>query len=593
MLLGGVLVFLPGAILFVALSRAQRPIPIRESGPSASARLSAAHELISLSEKVEPLEASAQKSPLELNCEAEPRLTLRCQLVASTTSLPISSARGNFVIRGEKTLTTQAMTSDEAGWVELKDLKPGLCSVQTRVEGYVTQQRAVQIDASDKKDLIFRLEKSEELAVDVVDSAGAAVSGVEVRAWLRSASGLDNARAKTFDDGTFRLEGLRAGTWTVTAAAEGFRRATQIADVPADHQLHFELQQDPGFGVHVTDESGAPLEGVPVAVRSPTHGVRTSARSSRTDALGNARLKGVPEQAADKVAIEAKKKGFLEWNRSVSADELEARPLSIVLSRGLEVAGKVVDEAGESVSGAEVVLSSEAKAERISIKTTSAGEILLRNIAPGRYKISARTTTKGSSEPTALDLRDGDSPKAVVLTIKAGPGAIAGRVIDPDGRPVILAPVKLRASSGHTGEPLRTVTDEQGRFRFAGLKLEGLGTTCSITAGGGKTSRSSRDVTIGDEAIELVTPRLASVTGFVTGDAAPSAFEIHLEAEESEAEPVRIFRFSSNTGWFKLKGIEPGRYRLTAFDRGAALTAVAGIEARAGEDVGPIEVVVP
>ncbi len=581
------MVLLSGAILCFALLRNSTPEAPRASAFPVPEPPESFHAVSAQTSARDVVTTGPRRTSPEI-AEAPDVAGLRCRLMDAGSGRPIPRARGVFIIRSEKMLASESKDSDSSGWVTLKGQEPSLYSLQARIEGYVPQQKAALLTLSAITEVTFNLERGEELLGDVLDASGAAITVSEVRAFVALASAPENARAVTHGDGSFRFQGLRPGTWTVVAQAEGYRTASRVAKVPATDRLRMELSKDPGFSVLITDDTGAPLEDVRVAVRHPTHGIRALAASSFTDRDGKARLHGLPENTADLIGLEAKKKGFLDWGQPVAPTELEAKPFHIVLSRGSNVSGRVVDESSEGVAGAEVTLLDPDEAKPQRIKTNSRGEFHIRNVTPKVYTIFACTAEKGSSDSTLIEPGSDNTTEDLTLILKAGTGVIAGRVVDQDGRAIPLVPVTLSTGSPPRQGLLRTVTNEDGRFHFAGLVPENVGVRRTVMVGGGRTARSVREVSLGEENVELVTAKLSTLTGFVTGDSAPVAFEVHLHMEAAEKGADRVFRFGSSSHWFKIEGVEPGRYRLSVVAQGEVLATVDGLQVLPGENIGPI-----
>ena len=143
-------------------------------------------------------------------------------------------------------------------------------------------------------------------------------------------------------------------------------------------------------------------------------------------------------------------------------------------SPGATVDGEVVDNAtGQKLVRASVVLRSMADASteyrtttdeqgkyRLTMDQIKAGFYLLEAQKPG-FATLIEHNTKG----TTFMLRPGDSKHDLILRMLRS-GAIAGRILDPDGEPVVG--ISVRAEIGDY-TMVSTTSDEQGRFRIEGL----------------------------------------------------------------------------------------------------------------------------
>jgi hypothetical protein len=162
--------------------------------------------------------------------------------------------------------------------------------------------------------------------------------------------------------------------------------------------------------------------------------------------------------------------------------------LDVTLERGASIRGRVVDEAGRGVPGAEVWLSPNAVDVRADADQEGRFALPLR--AAGAYWLCARKGDLGvaAEGPLQLPLADHEA-KDLVLR---GPGILKGVVVYPDGTPareldLNAVPERLRettissypdspfdaAAEGAAPDGLRwgwTVTDGQGRFLIRGLR---------------------------------------------------------------------------------------------------------------------------
>jgi hypothetical protein len=112
--------------------------------------------------------------------------------------------------------------------------------------------------------------------------------------------------------------------------------------------------------------------------------------------------------------------------------------------------------------------------------TDSAGRFTIRNAAPGGYIIQAARRGYLPPMKDGVELEEGGSkrritvepgkPQTVALTLSPG-GVMAGRVVDPLGRPADGATVEalLVSPSGATKRSGSATVDERGQYRIWGL----------------------------------------------------------------------------------------------------------------------------
>ena len=148
----------------------------------------------------------------------------------------------------------------------------------------------------------------------------------------------------------------------------------------------------------------------------------------------------------------------------------------LVVTPGALLVGRVHDQGGQGVAGAEVELQprdgnrlawSSARDDVLQPATTdNLGFYRFENVMPGTYRVqaTARGMQRGALR-APLRLEDGEEEEAAAIVLQ--PGAIlSGTVFGPDGKAVRGATVRVRAprDRGH-----RDRTDEDGKFEFENL----------------------------------------------------------------------------------------------------------------------------
>lgn len=166
--------------------------------------------------------------------------------------------------------------------------------------------------------------------------------------------------------------------------------------------------------------------------------------------------------------------------RTLTLEEGEQRELALTLARGLDLAGRVLDERGEPVGGAELVLLSPRRdwlAARVLATTRPDGGYALRDLPAGQH-LTARVS--GLVPAVLLELAAEMGPRHDFVLAWVGLG-LRGRVLDPSGQAVEGALVAAGNNQGATyfdtdqgseerfGMPV-TRTDKQGRFALDGIE---------------------------------------------------------------------------------------------------------------------------
>ncbi|MBI4601610.1 MAG: carboxypeptidase regulatory-like domain-containing protein [Planctomycetes bacterium] len=436
-----------------------------------------------------------------------------------------------------------------------------------------------------------------ELRGEVVKLDGAPVAGARVRLVLLGDGGPRGAAAAADGSGAFAARGLTPGRWKVSAWKRGFGRASVEVDVPAPEPVRIVLEEDPGFDVLVTDGDGSLIAGVHVRLLARREGIAGARSSAHTGADGRAHLEGLPEGADTAFRLEARHADFPAKRESFTARDIEGGTLRLVLEKGVEVSGRVVDAGGAAAPGAEVTLLRDGEPAAEPLKTTAGGEFRFKGAAPGAYDVLARTAERGAGEVRGVEARRGDGAAGLEVRLAEGPLSVSGRVVDRGGRGVALCPVSLTlpgagADGSGAGPRLRTVSAEDGSFRFRGLESPREGAAAwELSAGGGKISRVARTVRPGEEEIVLTVGALGSIAGRIAAASPLGSYTLQLTRENAGGgpAPARAYRFTSSDSSFRLERIEPGTYRLALVAGGTERASVEDLEVLPGEETGPVE----
>jgi len=151
----------------------------------------------------------------------------------------------------------------------------------------------------------------------------------------------------------------------------------------------------------------------------------------------------------------------------VPIDELKKGTNVQVMERGVSVNGRVVDQDGQPIAGAIV-------AQSITKEANSRETIQLKTDAKGRFEF-AHTPV---GEVYLVAKADGYAPNMIPLTVEpdkapdevtfrlGAPRVLEGRVVEPNGNPVVDALVYVNSwrNIGFLG--VRMTTDADGRFRW-------------------------------------------------------------------------------------------------------------------------------
>lgn len=334
---------------------------------------------------------------------------LRGQVVALDTGAPIR--RAQVRVSGQTTRESRLATTDAQGRFEIRELLPGRYTLSASKGGFVTLQYGQRrpnepgtpLDLADGQaldKLVVGLPRGSVIGGRVTDEFGEPVVNATVRALrysfvrgsrrLMPAGGTD----RTDDQGQFRLFGLPPGDYIVSASL----RTAEVTDPSAD------------------DSSGY----------APTYYPGTS-----------------DPGAAERVRV-----ALAQENTSVS--------FGLIATKLVRLEGRVINSQGAPASGGRVLLTSENGIagpgnlmEGGAGRIDSNGAFRISNVAPGRYRLQARTGGRMDAEFSRLEVAVGASDMEG-LTLVTAPGARIRGSVDTDtgeATPFGPAQVSVRAES--------------------------------------------------------------------------------------------------------------------------------------------------
>jgi protocatechuate 3,4-dioxygenase beta subunit len=518
-------------------------------------------------------------------------------------------AEGAMVIVG-----SLAAKTDASGACELAGIPTGTRQVEAFwKEDLAARRDTLHVKKGEAVDVALRLAKAASVTGSVIDEkTRRPIAGVRVSASSASFFREDarSRRARTDAKGRFRIAGLAARSHTVRASKTDYLPVAMpgiLAGASSPGTLAIALQKAAAVSGRVSDESGAPVSGARVRFARDSN-VRALIRSGPGAFFGNPGVTSGPDGAfrmrglaAEKnLTLEAAKAGYVTAKRhgvTLKAGE-SIKDITLVVKRGLEARGRVVNSAGEPIAGAEIRLT---RAER------GGARFMFQIGGMNREKPDAASGADGSFRVAGLEpgdyavavSRDGYAPKRVPsVTVAEKPPndwppivlaagvPIAGVLRSSKGDPVVGADVFAFAD----GTSRNSRSDPEGRFR-----LEGFGgdrpLMISIRADG--YANLQRRVTPSPEEIVIVLKTSGTIRGRVE-DAATNRPVTDFTASYTESQGgfgggIRIVMgeseksFQSADGSFELSDIPPGKWNVRATAPGYRGADVSGVELAEGE----------
>ncbi|WP_394850227.1 carboxypeptidase regulatory-like domain-containing protein [Pendulispora brunnea] len=349
--------------------------------------------------------------------------------------------------------------ADDDGKVRVEALLPGTYQVEVWCKDAALEDKYEPITLAEKDidGLVWKVNAGLSMSGVVVDAKGEPVAGVTLFARTRGGDGRDPrsrtgwGNTQSEKDGSFRIRGLLAGTYSVDVRREGIATPKEPLDVKVDRDvsgLRITLPAGGSIEGTVVDGSGAPVAGANVQAKGSSWGWnQTSTRDDGTFALkginpGDYRVSASHGWSAMR-APGTKDDDVQGVSTAVKAGET-ARVKVVVESQKDEIRGRVVDDGGQPVTDAFVDAERESdsasKAQgqagrsmrwawgrRTPVLTELDGRFTLTKLSPGTYTV--RAFRKGGGETMAEKVRAGTE---VTLTIRQT-GSISGVVVGSKG----------------------------------------------------------------------------------------------------------------------------------------------------------------
>jgi hypothetical protein len=393
--------------------------------------------------------------------------TLHGRVVDAATGTPIENAR-----IGMNWTLQHAVATDAAGRYELTGWSGhGIEDIHVLADGYVRESAVV--GAGEEFD--FRLRRGFEASGRVVDGDGRPVKDAIV-ALVASTHDSDRRQrissgdATSGADGRFRIGGLDPQmTHVLVVTADGFGRARKAAPLPngaATLDLgDVGLASGRLLAGRFLDADGKPMPRAWIVIDGPRASLGSGLdgndygadEDAHTDDLGRFAF---ADLAPGAYTVHTECDGSLQC--SVDATLPGERDLTDVVLRSAAssaVEVHVVDAKGEPVAGFWIVASSD-EGEPVDGQTDAHGVASLR-LPSDRCWIDASPPSEGTKRYIGCEPKEWTKGTAVVTFVALNGAAIQGVVVDPQGKGVPQAVVRVEEGDGTKAWE---TTDDSGRF---------------------------------------------------------------------------------------------------------------------------------
>ncbi len=392
-------------------------------------------------------------------------------------------------------------TTDPGGFYRFDDLEAGVLVLSLEPDALAAPGwQTIALARGERLRRDFELADGVVVHGVVTDAAtGRPIPGAEVgEGWTYRKS----TRADAL--GEYRLLGFGGpGVYDVHARAPGYGEAQHEFDHDAlpveDTRLDFALT--PARGAHgvVVGPDGEPLAGVycaAVASQWLDDLQHTDWESATSDAQGRFRFSSLNVRLRHQLLLRADGYGTRVYDFPDAELEGDVDLGTFALRRGATLRGTLRTPDGAPLPGHELrlvgtnddVLRLRADAteahtswytEQRRSHTDGRGGFHFADVAGGSYELRVRLSgQRDDALQHPVDVADGVDRDGIELVLDLG-GSLAGRVLAPDGTPVVGIHVEARPLAVESWRAVaRVETRAEGRFAFAGLPDEELTLVC-------------------------------------------------------------------------------------------------------------------
>lgn len=424
--------------------------------------------------------------------------------VVDGSGRPLAGTPVNLLTSGPGMAEEDVSGSD--GAFRFTGLGAGRYSVAAQKEGYGTARQEVQISDRAVDGVELRLQQGAGvISGRILGLPLQSMSQLQIMATKRPMDNLDALREGNADgQGAYRIEGVHAGDWTVTARLPNGRQAQKSVSVSEGSPAQLDLE----FGGGVTLSGRVRRHGQPVAnatVEVSGVGVDSSG-STVTDGGGAFRIEGLTA-GEHRLAVNVAQSGLhheravtLGGDQTIDVDLPSARASGTVVDGVTRSPLAGVTVIAEPVAGGSSVLSPR-------VTTDSYGAFELTNLDRGSYRL---TGTKDGYARATLPLElpsDDTSADGLSLMMEPEQGLLLD-VTSSAGMPPARIGVALLDPAGQLVFAQTVTTGEGGRTRVPGAPAGSF----RLLVGADGAATIALGIAVPGQPVPVMLPRAGRVT---------------------------------------------------------------------------------
>ncbi len=490
--------------------------------------------------------------------------------VTDTAGQPLGQVQVGGSVTDQQYSRQSAQTKDDGTFEHTGYAFGDQVTLNTRKTGYSAEPYGpLTIGEEGLSGVEIVMEPGASIAGIVVDTRGKPLPAMYVNANPENNDHNQMRRANTQDDGTFKVESLAPGTYTMYVSpqnAYGRSRPTKAQEVRVGKaqavtgiRLVYDEQQGLSIAGRVTNKAGDPVATAYVNAHSKLGG--NSYGYTQTDADGRYEVKGLQE-GTHRMYVSH---GNYSSLRAVEAEAGSKRADFVLEGRGA-VEGRVVDaRTGQPIArfklthlrGTSQRLQSWMNPRFVSFHDEK-GQFRLEGVEAGDNTVFAQAQGYGPGIQQVTGLLEGATVSGVEFRLSAG-GVLEGKVMDVAGQPVSGAQIHLSASvqTWQRDRGGAALTDRKGAFRLDSLGLDTEAITVYHRAYAMKTvavELAAGRVT----PVEIVLGEGGQVEGTVRRGNQPLAGTYVSLRYTDQSNQSRTYAHTNAQGFYSIKGLPAG-----------------------------------
>ncbi len=507
------------------------------------------------------------------------------QLVVTVTDAkgPIAGARVRIAPRDGEVIVLETKADGTAS----STLSPGDYEIAASAKDHEPSAAPdVTLDPGESEQVsILLVAGGRTLTGVVTDVSGGPIAGARIDAAKLGGSARPDAAVATSmtgSDGKYTMT-VSEGQLLVAARSPDYAAQSRYVDVGASGATA-DFSLVPGGvieGVVIDDRSKQPVGGAFVVARRDRASIMLAEggmRNAITGPDGRFRLAGLRPGAYELDARAEGRRTRSPTSVGVGVAE-QITDVQLLVGRMPVVRGIVIDDDKAPVPNARVATFGDMGSDDIA--TDAKGAFVLEGLSAGAHMLVAHADTHVAAGPTPVTVADKDVEGVVIRMTKAG--ALVGHVeprqagcsvrveIDNGGR-MMPAQVIAMDFGDH-------VTDADGKFEVRPIAPSNLELAARCTSGDQGKVEVAWTPSTGDVAL-AVAPGASIAGKLVDGDGKPvagatvSANPVTANVRTTIVNGMVTSGFHGITtaaGAYELRGLAPGKYRMTALDRGRPL----------------------